>query len=67
MQTLGGINVKLERIEQSGLAFRMERAEADIKRIDKYSQELKHLIVDPYVRATDVLKQRVDGLDRVNR
>lgn len=44
------------------LAQDVERTEKDIERGMKYATEIKHLHVDPYTRATDVLKQRVDQM-----
>ena len=49
------------------LALLTQVLETLVKRVEelwKYATDIKHLQVDPYVRATDVLKQRVDNLEK---
>lgn len=42
---------------------RILQCERDLLSLTKYTEDVKHLSVDPYVRATDVLKSKVDALE----
>lgn len=46
-------------VTKAGLAQRIERSEKDILDL----REWKHTQVEPYIRAVDVLKERVDRLE----
>lgn len=65
------IDIDIEILKKSmnltELALLQQSLSSLIKRVDdlwKYATDLKHLIMDPYVRAVDVLNQRVEELER---
>lgn len=50
------------------LALLAQTVEALAKRVEdlwKYTTDIKHLQVDPYIRAHELLKQRVDKLEKM--
>jgi hypothetical protein len=46
---------------------RILQLERDLAILSKYSEDVKHLSVDPYVRETAVLKSRVDAIEASRR
>lgn len=66
-----GISSDVEELKRSAnltqIALLTQSVESLAKRVEdlwKYTADMKHLQVDPYVRAHELLKQRVDKLDR---
>lgn len=65
------ITIDVEELKKAAnitqIALLAQTVEALVKRVEdlwKYTADIKHLQVDPYVRATDLLKQRVEKLEK---
>lgn len=63
---LDRIEKKIDVAAQATLLEKVRGLEAILERNRAYAEELKHIYVDPYVRAVDVLKAKVDRLEKLS-
>jgi hypothetical protein len=63
-ETLLRIEGKIDVAAQATLIEQVREIKATVGKIEVYADGLKHNHIDPYVRAVDVLKSRVDRIER---
>ena len=61
---LARIEGKIDVAAQATLIEQVRTLSAGLGKLDVYTVELKHNHIDPYTRAVDVLKSRVDEMDK---
>lgn len=65
-ETLQRIEDKIDIAAQATLIEQVREIKTTVGKIEVYADGLKHNYIDPYARAVDVLKSRVDRLERDN-
>ena len=62
--TLRRIEDKLDSSQIGVIANRLERMEKDVHQMNAYTEDLKHLHIDPYEKEVTALRSDVDNLKR---